>query len=281
MAVSLIYGIQILSQSDKEDNGFESSDWMGLIAPPVYALEGSTPPLDTSKIGFIAYYQRTVGWTLSNTVPAFINYTDGGNYYDGLVRVWDSGEIGALSSSYDRCIDVRVRVRADGWIIAWFDRFVDDPGAIVWWGHERDAQGSPPMYSTTLSRAIAIVFNVAGVGFPGYDIIGMFDYSEPSANRLVLFGQSSYYDSDYYYTIPVSSTIVPIRFLVRAGGQDRSTLSIDGGQIYSISEYGDWGWSTYVLNPGEYMTKGVQHSIRQDMQPSGSLSNVAFVMWTG
>jgi hypothetical protein len=64
---------------------------------------------------------------LADTVPAFVSYFDGGNYYDGLVRVWDSGTIGASSSvSYDDYVDVKVRVRADGWILAWFDRYLDD-----------------------------------------------------------------------------------------------------------------------------------------------------------
>jgi len=133
---------------------------ISLLAPPAYAVEATetTPPLNTSRIGLIAYYQRVGGWTLADTVPAFVSYFDGGNYYDGLVRVWDSGTIGASSSvSHDDCVNVKVRVRADGWILAWFDRYLDDAGAIVWWGHTRGQTGSPPAYSTTLSRAIEIV----------------------------------------------------------------------------------------------------------------------------
>lgn len=250
---------------------------ISLSVPPAYAVEATetTPPLNTSRIGLIAYCQRVGGWTLADTVPAFVSYFDGGNYYDGFVRVWDSGTIGASSSvSYDSYVDVNVRVRADGWILAWFDRYLDDAGAIVWWKHTRGQTGSPPAFSTTLSRALEIVFTVAGVGFPGYDMINMYDYSEPNATRLLIFGHSIYStEVNYYYTIPANSTMIPIKMLIRAGGDSTSRLYVDGGLVYEKT--GLWGWSTFQIDA---WTKGIQHGIRQ----LGSVDHsVAFIMWTG
>lgn len=260
------------------DNPFEG---MSLVAPPAYAVEATstTPPLNTSKISFIAYYQRVGGWTLADTVPAFVSYFDGGNYYDGLVRVWEGS---------DTYLDVQVRVRADGWILAWFDRYLDDPAAIVYWGHGRSETGAPPSYSTTLSRAMEIVFNVASVGFPGYNLIGMYDYSELNATRLLIFGDSISGSTThtYYYTIPANSTIIPIKLLIRAGGYlgmgNYARLYVDDGLIYDENQppYTHdriWGWSTYQIDA---YSKGIQHKVEQ----SGYgvvRNNVAFIMWSG
>jgi len=256
------------------DNPFQG---MSLIAPPAYAIEATstTPPLNTSRMSFIAYYQRISGWTLADTVPAFVNYFDGGNYYDGLVRVWDNGGIGATGSGAYK--DVNVRVRADGWILAWFDRFLDDAGSIVWWGHTIYQGGSPPPYSTTSSRAIEIVFTVAGAGFSGYDMISMYDYSEPNATRLLIFGNSIYGGTaNYYYTIPANSTMVPIKLLIRAGGYSGKLL-VDGDLVYDKAGAGWWGWSTFEVNA---WSKGVQHTISQYGDRSEACS-VAFIMWSG
>lgn len=257
------------------DNPFQG---VSLIAPPAYAVEATstTPPLNTSRISFIAYYQRVGGWTLADTVPAFVSYFDGGNYYDGLVRVWEGS---------DTYLDVKVRVRADGWILAWFDRFLDDPATIVYWGHARYETGAPSSYSTTLSRAIEIVYTAAGAGFPGYDMIGMYDYSETNATRLLIFGHSIAYPSQptYYYTIPANSTMVPIKLLIRAGGyagpysNSANRLYVDGGLVYEKMGVGYWGWSTYQIDA---FSKGVQHTIFQGNDYSCK-SSVAFIMWTG
>ncbi len=250
---------------------------VSLVPPTVQAVEASstTPPLNTSEISLIAYYERASGWTLAETVPAFVGYIDGGNYYDGFVRVWDSGTIGSVSTEPDDTyIDVEVRVRADGWLLAWFNRFKDDSGALVWWGHRRITVGFPPAYSTTLTRAIEVVFTVSGVGFPGYEQIGLYDYSEPDATRLLIFGHSAYGTRTYYYTIPAESTMVPIKLLIRAGGYGNSKLYVDNALIYSRGS-SVWGWSTYQIDAWE---KAVQHSIEQT---GDYYHSVAFVMWTG
>jgi len=276
------FNMQKETRRDQGTNSFgNQSQGISLMTPAAQAVEATatTPPLNVSRISFVSYYQRTLGWTLADTVPAFVNYFDGGNYYDGLVRVWDSGSIGAVGSG--TYLDVRVRVRADGWILAWFDRFEDDPGAIIYWGHRRDQVGAPPSYSTTLSRAIEIVFTVTGIGFPGYNMIGMYDYSEPSATRLLVFGHSiAEQQVTYYYTIPANSTMVPIKLLIRAGGYsyygNANTLRVDGGLVYEKTDL-NWGWSTFETDA---WAKGIQHTVVQ-YSPNNARSSVAFIMWTG
>lgn len=280
-----LFSFQSLNVNNDSLN--DSSDAIFLKPPFAEVVEASatTPPLDTGDISFIAYYKRGIGWTLSDIIPAFISYIDGGNYYDGFVRVWDSGRIGSTSPiGSDTYVDVYVRVRADGWVIGWLNRFEHNPGSIVWWGHKRNDPGSPPAYSTTLSRAIEIIFIVTGIQFPGYEEIYLYDYSEPLATRLIMFGHSIK-DSFriYYYTIPVTSTITPIKLLIRAGGYvslsppANNELRVDGGLIYSKgSATLEWGWSTYQISAWE---KGVQHSIEQSSIKIASHS-VAFILWS-
>lgn len=294
VVASLVFLFSQLAKTDQNNQETFSpgNPFQGISfeIPPVQAIEPAsidanltTPPLNTSEISLIAYHQRIGGWTLADTVPAFVSYFDGGNYYDGLVRVWDSETIGASSTvSGDTSLDIKVRVRADGWILAWFHPYEDDPGAIVWWGHTRRQAGSPDAYSTSLSRAMEIVFIVAGVEYswPGYDMIHMYDYSEPSATRLLIFGQSIAAKSvTYYYTIPPNSTMAPIKLLLRYGGYTHSSpnsLTIDGGTLYDEPS-GYWGWSNKPIFIWE---KGIQHIIVQSAG-SRSYQSVAFVMWTG
>ena len=190
-------------------------------------------------------------------------------------------------------------MRGDGWILAWLDRYEHDLGAIVWWGHTRRQSGAPPQYATTPSRAIEIVFTVAGITFPGYDKIYLYDYSEPNATRLLIFGHSieeaGEKTVDYYYTIPANSTMTPKKLLIRAGGYSNPSqgsypppsfkLWVDGMLVYSVSD-SLWGWSTYQIDAYQ---KGVQHSVRQYVKGGEYYSyvyryhtgyhNVAFILW--
>jgi len=252
-----------------------------LAIPPAYAIESTTtmPPLNTSQISLFAYHQQIGGWTLADTVPAFVSYFDGGNYYEGYVRVWDVGIGASGSGDY---IDVRVRVRADGWILAWLNKSIDDSGAIVWWGHRQMETGFPISYSTTLSRALNIVYYVSGVDFPGYDQISMYDYSEPNATRLLIFGDSfaSSWKRTFYYTIPANSTIEVNKFLIRAGGGGHNSLWVDGYLMYDYGGPNAWGWETIQLIDEKFLTKGVQHSVSGSSSSSSS-HNVACIMWIG
>jgi hypothetical protein len=164
-----------------------------------------------------------------------------------------------LSIGNDAYSDIHVRVRADGWILAWLDKLLDDPASIV--------------------------YTVAGaIGFPGYSMVGMYDFSEPSATRLLIFGNSitsvSPSTINYYYSITANSTMDPIKLLIRAGGYSYNAnydrLSVHGGLVFQ-SPAGVWGWSTYQIY---VYSKGIQHSVTQTAQSPSSVNNVAFIMWS-
>jgi hypothetical protein len=276
MVFSILYAIPYFQGKDSNEIG--SSGGLSLLIPPVQAQ--TTPALDTSTVGFIAYYQRVVGWTLADTVPAFISYSDGGNYYDGVVRVWSNGNIGEAGSGH--YVDVKVRVRSDGWILAWLNRTTDDSGEILYW--QAGSSSVPAAYSTSLSRAIEIVYYVAGVGFPGYDAIGLYDYSQPSASRLLMFGKTTISSNNvnWYYTIPDGSALVPVKLIARsakAASSGTSTLYIDGGQVFSRT--GSFDWTTYVLDANQYLSQGTQHTVSQNGGTTAYYLNVALIVWAG
>jgi len=242
VVLSLLLAFQFPKMLREELARSETCSGISLVPPPVEAT--TIPPLNTSAISLIAYCQRVEGWTLTDTTTAFVDYSDYGNYYEGFVRVWDSVNIGASSiEPGDSFLDIGVRVREDGWILAWLNRFEKDPGTLFWWAHTTHRVGNPPPHSTSLSRAIEIVFIVAGATFPGHDAINLYDYSEPDATRLLILGLSYAGENNYYYTIPANSTMVPIKLLARAGGWRGTVigLKIDGKLVYEYPPDPDEG----------------------------------------
>ena len=128
----------------------------------------SPPQIDTAQIGLFAYYNYGATIDLNDTRGAFYSYLQHGNYIDGVVRVWASHTLGSASQVQgDNYVDVKVRIRGDGWILAWFAR-ADDSSKILWWGKTdgtkipRDCLPPEPL-SNRLSRAINIILIAAGL----------------------------------------------------------------------------------------------------------------------
>jgi len=272
----------------------------------------SPPPLDTGDISVFAYYQHVDGITLSDTLAAFQSFTQYGNYVDGTVRVWDSHNIGASSpyrgadgeSTYgfanysasdhgDTYVDVNVRVRADGWVLAWFTRS-QNFGRLVWWGRTdgsyipRNAQ--PPLsYNTRLARAVDIVLRVMGVTNLVFSNVCYYDFEHTDAKRICIFGCSKQESTGfppinkyYYVTVPNGVTVkrVWLTFIARMGAAVSADYSryymcrgyFDGAlkydHYYAEGAYFDYcfisgggGSHTANIDLTSVLTVGVQHSI--------------------
>ncbi|MFQ6052812.1 MAG: hypothetical protein ACE5OO_01100 [Candidatus Bathyarchaeia archaeon] len=191
------------------------------------------PPLDTSVIGLFCYLKAADSITLKDCLSALQSYTAYGNYIDGTVRVWDStatggsspyrsgdGGEGGYDPDYTGCtgdtyLDVPVRIRGDGWIMAWLRR-TDDRSRVVWWGDEPRNLPTPPTYSTRIGRAIQIIMAAAGIaGFTWTDVL-YYDYEYPDARRLWFFGKSQpgptgwLYDNYAYYYVTVPGPAITV-----------------------------------------------------------------------
>ena len=156
----------------------------------------NVPPLDTSVIGLFCYFKPVSSIVLNNCLAALQTYTQYGNYIDGTVRVWDSHAIGASSpyrgadgeSTYfpnysygdhgDTYHDVHVRIRADGWILAWMLR-TEDRGRTIWWSDGSTIPRqlpTPTTYGNRLGRAIQIIMSVAGISGFSWTSLQYYDY---------------------------------------------------------------------------------------------------------
>jgi len=254
-------------------------------------------PLDTSNIQILTYYQEPSGWTLAEIVPAFVSYTDHGNYIDGIIRVWMDQKSPTNFKGSDRYIDIPVRVRADGWILAWL--WKDQSIAyFIFWGHSRAAAGVPVIGATTLSRAIERIYYVAGKKdiFPGYEAFYLYDYTHPTANRLLIFGkigsltasrESSRSGSyTFYYILPANVKIVDTATSIsyyEDYGSNYGRLIIDRTVVESWGSTTEW----HSISLPEYaLTKGTKHEVIVYLHVVGSFwwsqrscANVAFMFW--
>jgi len=251
-------------------------------------------PLDTSNIQILTYHQEPSGWTLAEIVPAFVSYTDHGNYIDGIVRVWMDQRSPTNFRGSDAYIDIPVRVRADGWVLAWL--WKDQSIAyFIFWGHKRAATGAPVIGATTLSRAIERVYYVAGKTFPGYDAFYYYDYAHPTANRLLIFGKTCGVSSSYirsasytfYYVLPSSVTIIDGAAGIAYYEDEPDNygyLRIDGITVESWGTTTDW----HSISLPEYaLTKETKHGVFIYLRvegPSGwrtvhAYANIAFMVW--
>jgi hypothetical protein len=263
-----------------------------LLVQTVQADYSFGNPLDTSNIMLLAYYKDPNGWTLAATVPAFEKYTDHGNYYDGIVRVWmdvrDNTYVG--SEFY---VDVCVRVRADGWILAWLNR-TQSYAHIVFWGKSISSGTTPYVVvgATVPSRAIQRVFYTSGKTFPGYTAISHYDFTHPNAGKILIFGKYYYTSTTgttstaFYYTIPATSPlrqIIDLKSSVSfSRGSANATIAIDGNTIATIPN-SNMFWYSPISDPSLFpTTTEVRHTVTITVRlSSGSARiNVAFIIWS-
>jgi len=263
-----------------------------LIIQTVQAGYSFGNPLDTSNIMLLAYYKDPNGWTLASTVPAFEKYTDHGNYYDGIVRVWMDKK-GNEYIGTEFYIDVCVRVRADGWILAWLNR-THSYAYIVFWGHSYKGAESPVIGATVPSRAIQRVFYTAGKTFPGYAAISHYDFTHPDAGKILIFGKcfSAYGSTStayIYYTIPASSPLQQIidlkssaaLYKVSSSATVSATVAIDGNTIVSLPNENRL-WHSPLNDPSLFpVTTEVRHTIVLTLSVSSGNAyfNFAFIIW--
>ena len=81
----------------------------------------TVPALTTADIATFAYYRQTscTYVQLADVLSIMHSYRQLGEYVDGTIKIFDTGSESASPNNY---VLVNVRIRADGWIMAWFPR---------------------------------------------------------------------------------------------------------------------------------------------------------------
>lgn len=276
---------------------------------------GDVPGLDTSKIGTFAYidYGDGIDITGDDLLAHFLDYQQHNSYVDGVMRIWDTG--GQSGEPDDNYCDVYVRVRTDGWMMAffpddahkndnWFGWTLDNyenRADLVWWGHtsghicQPNPGGFPPQDSTRLGRALfetweAVKADPDNLKFDfSYSDVGYYDYEYQSAKSIYIFGcgrsigtGSSYY---YYFTIPLGTNVYTTRFSYGCDGSLNAYLNEvplkryngdDFSRPHGINTNGYWQSQEYK---GLINMGGEQNTVRLYAPPSSSWGYLATVIF--
>lgn len=188
--------------------------------------------IPTDIVGTFAYIQPATSIQLADALPYFNAYQQYAEYVDGVMRIYDTGSQSVAPNNYCDCY---VRIRTDGWMMAFFPEDAEignacwsphswildnynNRGDLVWWGHTSSASGNPTTNATRLGRALAELWEVVKTNSDNpsyvfdYADVGYYDYEHTTSTKIYIFGRTGYasastYHHYYYFTIPVGTTI--------------------------------------------------------------------------
>jgi len=248
----------------------------------------TVPALDTSFIGTFAYIQPATSIQLADALPYFHAYQQYPEYVDGVMRIWDTGSESPAPNNYS---DVYVRIRTDGWMMA----FIPDDahqglacwspydwilskyycrGDLLWWGHHSETGGNPTTNATRLGRALSELWDVLKTNSdnPTYEFdyadVGYYDYEHTTSTKIYVFGKRCWHTTVYYYfTAPIGTNVQAVFFDFGSGYSVPAYLNLNGvvidrfggGTLYKSGRTeGFWVSSDYTLriNVG-----GVQNTV--------------------
>ncbi|RLE66375.1 MAG: hypothetical protein DRJ38_01970 [Thermoprotei archaeon] len=192
-----------------------------LAAQYLPSASAVTPPLDTSQIGIMAWEKVADYIQLNKTLSIYESFTWGGNYIDGKVIIADGKnnayEPGSDDSVYGY-IKVDVRVRADGYVIAYLKRasaggYTTGGRCSLLWTSFRDGDsgGTTLANGTVLSQAIYVVAKIAGLSPDQQTIFNQakyYDFEYPEAKRLIIFGKWGGGNPSRFYFTPIDVKVI-------------------------------------------------------------------------
>lgn len=241
------------------------------------------PDLDTGNIGIISYwcahdYRATAGATIDPTdvIDILDSYT-----------IYDNGVDGTYSKDPRT---VNVRVKNDGWIIAWIDRTNQYAQNIAQgnWHYNgyydillnwKDADSNISSDTTTLIETVADLYNdLSNLGdFDFYkEDVGNFCYEFPDASTFTLASTFPPSNEHGYVTITITSGTI-LYYLVPVGS------SISGGwaewQYDSTSIASDLGAYDVVANDAYERDTALSLDAFDDASVTAPGSGALLVIW--
>ena len=194
---------------------------LGCALLAVLMLAGSAAAgnqIGTSNILVMGYYNNGTEINLSQAIQEFDYVTETtGQYVEGKLTMWCDHTEGRNPGNiqvYERRDDadttilfatnVTVRVKSDGWIVAWLtnDQNISD---IVFWN---DANANSNPSDTTIGKAIWRITDRVGIDY-NKDGVNYYSYKYPAADKLLVGGRMVY-DSQgetYYFLMPSATTL--------------------------------------------------------------------------
>ena len=174
--------------------------------------------IDTSNILVMGYYTNGTEIDLSQAMQEFDYVTEStGQYVEGKLQMWCDHPNGINPGNiqvYERrdnadtdilfATNVTVRVKSDGWIVAWLtnDQNISD---IVFWS---DANTNSNPSDTTIGKAIWRITNRVGIDYEK-DGVSYYSYKYPAADRLLVGGRmvTDNQGETYHFLIPSATTV--------------------------------------------------------------------------
>ena len=232
-----------------------------------------TPTLDTEEIGLFCFWYKSDGWTLNYTISALHEYSNHGNYYDGIIRVFMRVD-GSTFVSGSHYVDVNVRVRADGWVMTWLWESQDKKYIpFLYKVHQSDFV---KINATVLSRAMQQIYYSSEGSLLDHEDVYYWDYTYTSTTSFIMVNY--YIEEGTKYgavitNIPDEITVSCAYVMLCLGGSvsTPSFLRINTVYLHESSSYLFYG----SFNITSYFGSGTQQIFDAK---AGTLINLNFVV---
>jgi len=232
--------------------------------------------IDTSNIYIMAYYKAAPEIVLSTAIQEFDKVTEStGQYVEGEIEIWHNSHPDGRNKGDALDMEIRdntvtniqftttvkVRVRSDGWIVAWLAND-QNPNDMIFWDYVKSDAYSPP--DTTLGKAIWRITDQLNINYNKNDV-KYYSYKYPNADRLKI-GGSKIHDlyGTYYFLIPSTITLYEANILWTSYMHDGNTLTIVNETIKIDSE-SIFNKNTTASYIGTYDLAKYYYAIRQDI----------------
>lgn len=239
--------------------------------------------IDTSNILIMAYYNSGTDIDLSLAIQEFDVVTEStGQYVQGIVRIMyddpdgrNPGNIqtfelrNGYTTTYPFSTDITIRVKSDGWIVAWLTNEQNLGDDLVFWN---DVNTISLPSETTLSKAIWRIADRSGLYYNKNDV-NYYCYKFPDANKLLIGGRLHdgghyIYDGESYSFLMPSSTTVYDAYLSYAvwleDSYSKGLVKLNGSLIYEKETphpyYGIYEYAIYQKNITT-LPKDIRHNI--------------------
>ncbi|MFH1127044.1 MAG: hypothetical protein V1718_02955 [archaeon] len=247
--------------------------------------------IDTSNIYIMAYYRAGPSADLSQAIQEFDYVREStGQYVEGQLEIWhnfpNGRDTGASTDFEIRdgvftdipfSTTVNVRVKSDGWIVAWLTN-EQNLSDIVFWNRVADYNLVP--LDTTLGQAIWRISNRLNAN---YDKNGVkyYSYKYPDANRLLIGGAKTISNAaSYSFLIPSEITLYEADFLWVSYLEDTGNyynyglIKLDGLDIYNkntSNTFKDlYEYTRYSYHIDIDIARDMKHSIYMKTSTLGS-----------
>ncbi len=269
------YSITCRYMDYKDENRIEDDKPVGYLLlqpPPLSAIKGpvildngenaSIPPLDISNVFIIAYYNvgQEINITKASQLPGLVIDKWGFSYFDGRYYIEDLRDV---PSDYydDNIIEVHLRVRSDGWILAWITQnqsltdIIMSRVSIKTGYHSSDIGKVDPWSSYGITSLSYTIFKILVQ-------IGVLDETDSNGDGIpdsliTLSNSVGYYD--YKYAGKTGSYGFLAIIGARSWFKITTSCTSGGGLHYGLFDFTISG--TYTVNQSEFIVNAYLYGI--------------------